>query len=276
MLYQAVRTFFCIFLFVSIFVSGFHFYGVYHTMRYGEEERAEELVWVSAQRNQLLLEKRSLQKDVRRKRRDLQQYEDELRSKVAALSSIIKETSEFGELNVKGAGKKSHTTAIGGAGGLELEGLDTNHLLDHYISTLKGLPLGVPVKLGRISSHFGKRRSPFTGRLTRHQGVDFALRHGSSVYATANGVVKSVRFNSTYGRVIDLEHQNGVITRYAHLSKSLVKNGDLVIRGDEIGKVGSTGRSTGPHLHYEVRVEGKAINPIDTLTVGKKLGTAID
>jgi murein DD-endopeptidase MepM/ murein hydrolase activator NlpD len=88
---------------------------------------------------------------------------------------------------------------------------------------------------------------------------------------TADGIVKDVRYHATYGLVVDIEHTPRVVTRYAHLRKSLVKRGAKVARGDAIGLVGSTGRSTGPHLHYEVRIDGEPRNPEDLIALGQRL-----
>lgn len=115
---------------------------------------------------------------------------------------------------------------------------------------------------GRVSSKFGSRISPITGRREFHSGLDIANHSGASVIATADGVVCFVGVRGGYGRVVEIDHGHGVMTRYGHLSKALVTRGRQVKRGDVIGKIGSTGRSTGPHLHYEVRRDGVAVNPV--------------
>jgi len=127
---------------------------------------------------------------------------------------------------------------------------------------LRHLPSIKPVDVGYISSGFGRRRDPFTGRLSRHEGVDFSARKGSKVYATADGVVKKAGYERGYGYTIEIDHGNGIITRYAHNAKLLVRRGQKVKRGDVIAYVGNSGRSTAPHLHYEVRVNGVAQNPL--------------
>ncbi|MCI5064684.1 peptidoglycan DD-metalloendopeptidase family protein [bacterium] len=132
--------------------------------------------------------------------------------------------------------------------------------LDRLITRLRKLPIGFPGN-GHINSHFGPRRSPFTRRTRMHQGVDMALPYGSYIAATADGVVEAVRRTGSYGLMIDVRHANGVTTRFAHLSKALVREDEEVCRGEYLGLVGNSGRSTGPHLHYEVRVNGKPINP---------------
>lgn len=115
---------------------------------------------------------------------------------------------------------------------------------------------------GWLSSRFGKRISPFTGKLAMHHGIDIAARPGTPIIAPAAGVVTRYRFNGGFGRYIELNHGYGTVTHYGHLSKAAVKVGQKVKRGDVIGYVGNTGLSTGPHLHYEVYVNNVAINPM--------------
>ncbi len=127
-------------------------------------------------------------------------------------------------------------------------------------SLLDATPTIWPVR-GWITSPFGHRISPFTGTLQMHEGIDICARLGTPVRATADGVVIYSGWKSDYGKLITLDHGYGYRTRYAHLSKIYVKNGQRVKRGEIIGAVGSTGRSTGPHLHYEVKVRGLPVNP---------------
>lgn len=132
--------------------------------------------------------------------------------------------------------------------------------LDYATEVMRILPIGSPVD-GEISSGFGYRRSPFSRRASFHEGVDLSLRHGGRVLVTGAGVVDRVAYNSTYGLMVDIEHAPGLKTRYAHLTKSLVRPGQKVTRGDIIALSGSTGRSTGPHLHYEVIFKNRPKNP---------------
>lgn len=131
------------------------------------------------------------------------------------------------------------------------------------ISTMAGsAPAGLPLASSRITSHFGARRNPVTGSFQRHAGVDLAAPTGAPVLATGAGVVSFAGPAGNYGLLVALDHGNGVQTRYAHLSRLGVQRGQTVASGDILGAVGSTGRSTGPHLHYEVRSQGFAINPL--------------
>ncbi|MGB0956037.1 MAG: M23 family metallopeptidase [Panacagrimonas sp.] len=122
-------------------------------------------------------------------------------------------------------------------------------------------PSGWPVANGYMSSAFGMRRDPFTGRRTMHHGVDFAGRAGSGIYAVAGGVVTHAGTRGGYGRLVEINHGNGYITRYGHNRKVLVEAGERVVKGQRISLMGSSGRSTGPHVHFEVLLNGKKVNP---------------
>lgn len=124
------------------------------------------------------------------------------------------------------------------------------------------VPSRMPLEGAALTSSFGMRTHPVLGGRRQHHGIDLAAPSGTPVYATADGIVSRADWYSSYGLYISLEHGAAMQTRYAHLSRLAVATGDSVKKGDLIGYVGSTGRSTGPHLHYEVRVEGLAVNPI--------------
>ncbi len=119
---------------------------------------------------------------------------------------------------------------------------------------------------GRISSQYGYRRDPFNNRLRHHDGLDLAAPHGTVIRASAKGVITGSSYENYLGNTIRIDHGNGIETVYAHLASRSVQNGDVVHRGQPIGRVGSTGRSTGPHLHYEVHVDGKTVNPENYIT----------
>lgn len=134
------------------------------------------------------------------------------------------------------------------------------------VTTTAPVPVAVPsrspLEMSRLSSNYGIRTHPILGRRRQHHGVDLAAPTGTPVFATADGAVSRADRSRSYGLVIYLDHGADLQTRYAHLSRMVVADGQEVRKGDLIGYVGSTGRSTGPHLHYEVRVEGVAVNPI--------------
>lgn len=135
--------------------------------------------------------------------------------------------------------------------------------LNLYRLAASKAPFAKPVKNSfRFTSKFGFRRDPKTGGRRMHNGVDFAAGLGTPLYATADGVVTHAGWGSGYGRLVKIQHEFGIETRYAHMSKMRVKVGQRVSRGDHIGDMGASGRVTGVHLHYEVRVGGKAVNPM--------------
>lgn len=120
---------------------------------------------------------------------------------------------------------------------------------------------GRPIERGWMSSSFGRRSDPFTGRTSWHGGIDFAGKENSNVIATGAGVVVHSAPRSGYGNLVEIDHGDGYITRYAHLNEFIVAKGDIVKRGDAVGLMGCTGRCTGPHVHYEVLVNGRAVDP---------------
>ncbi|MFT7673193.1 MAG: murein DD-endopeptidase MepM/ murein hydrolase activator NlpD [Gammaproteobacteria bacterium] len=123
-------------------------------------------------------------------------------------------------------------------------------------------PSGRPILKGWLSSHYGMRTHPLTGRREMHKGIDFAGKMGGKVIAVAKGVVTYAGKRYGYGRVIDIAHGNGYVTRYAHNSRLLVSIGDTVEKGFQIAEIGSSGRSTGPHVHFEVLKDGLQVNPV--------------
>jgi murein DD-endopeptidase MepM/ murein hydrolase activator NlpD len=138
----------------------------------------------------------------------------------------------------------------------------------------KMIPTMMPVKASYNPSGFGKRIDPFNGQWALHEGIDFVADHGSPIVAAAAGVVIFSGFHPQYGYMVDIDHGNDLVTRYAHCSKLLVREGDLVQRGRKLAEVGSTGRSTGPHLHFEVRFRGAAQNPAKFLVTSRQVAAA--
>ncbi len=136
------------------------------------------------------------------------------------------------------------------------------------------VPTEEPVKGGRIGSPFGYRIDPITGHSALHTGLDFPSDTGTPILAAAGGVVVVQEFHSAYGNMIEIDHGNDLITRYAHASAVMVKKGDIVKRGQLVAKVGTTGRSTGPHLHFEVLASGVPQDPRLFLSAGEALATA--
>ena len=156
----------------------------------------------------------------------------------------------------------------------EMDSLDdTLHDQEQQLMVLEGLllnrklhdrvyPQGRPVRSGWMSSHFGRRTDPFTGKSAWHRGVDFAGRAGTEIVAVADGVVTYSGERSGYGNMVEINHGNGYVTRYAHNVDNLVAVGDAVEQGQSIALMGSTGRATGPNLHFEVRHLGRPVDPV--------------
>ncbi|MCI5073920.1 M23 family metallopeptidase [Oricola sp.] len=154
----------------------------------------------------------------------------------------------------------------------ELETLNEElDALDKVRGAILTFPIANPAPGNRISSSFGNRRDPILNRSAFHAGIDLATPSGTNVRATGSGTVVHAGRNGGYGKMVEIRHANGLKTRYAHLSRILVKSGQKVAAGTIIGKSGSTGRSTGPHLHYEVRENDKAVNPATYIRAGRRL-----
>jgi murein DD-endopeptidase MepM/ murein hydrolase activator NlpD len=143
---------------------------------------------------------------------------------------------------------------------LKLQGLQ--NLMQH-------LPFALPLNEFRVTSSFGRRRDPFTGQLAMHPGLDFASRNKNPVHATAPGKVAFVGWKGGYGKVVEVDHGFGIRTRFAHLSRIYVKRGQKLEFREKVGLVGSTGRSTAPHLHYEVMVDGQSLDPANFMRAGQ-------
>lgn len=177
------------------------------------------------------------------------------------------------ELNPDAVIRQSERQAMGGP----LEGLstDANGTVDPRFerlglsmarmtaleNALESVPQFAPARRDMISSGFGYRRDPFNRSAAMHKGLDFRGKTGTPIFAAANGRVSFVGWKGGYGKTVEISHGNGLMTRYAHMSRFDTKVGDVVTGGNTIGAIGSTGRSTGPHLHFEVRINGRAVNP---------------
>lgn len=155
-----------------------------------------------------------------------------------------------------------------------LDELDTAlSRLETVRETALALPYGNPAPGQGITSRFGNRPDPFLGRLAFHGGIDFQAETGLPIKATGAGKVITAGWSSGYGNLVEVDHGQGITTRYGHMSRILVREGQTISAGDIIGRAGATGRATGPHVHYEVRRNGEAVNPIHFLNAGLKLTT---
>ena len=148
-------------------------------------------------------------------------------------------------------------------------GVLDSFLMDDRLAR-KTIPTTLPIAQGYYSSNFGSRLDPISGRQSFHTGVDLIAPTGTPILAAAGGVVAAVEFQPDYGNIVDVDHENGLTSRYAHVSKSMVKVGDVVMKGQQIALVGATGRTTGAHLHFEVREKGIPLNPNKFLSLGNK------
>jgi hypothetical protein len=189
------------------------------------------------------------------------------------------EDGEFDFANSPAVGGPSDTSGTSGSGGQlpnllhDLNSLD--QMLDGQLQQLTALeslmldrklsdrahPRGRPIKKGWLSSYFGKRSDPVNGKSSWHKGVDFAGKRGADVIAVSDGVVSYSGDRYGYGNMVEIRHGNGYVTRYAHNQENLVTVGDKVVQGQTIALIGSTGRSTGPHVHFEVHRNGQAVDP---------------
>lgn len=148
-----------------------------------------------------------------------------------------------------------------------------SRLIDQRLKKMM-VPTQNPIHGGHVGSAFGWRIDPFTGRSALHTGLDFQADTGTAILSAAGGVVVAAEVHPQYGSMVEVDHGNNLVTRYAHASRLLVKKGDLVKRGQKVAEVGSTGRSTGPHLHFEVLVQGVPQDPQKFLIAGSSQNLA--
>ncbi len=141
----------------------------------------------------------------------------------------------------------------------QLEVMQTYIVTDDAIAST--IPSRRPIETGWLSSRYGKRIDPFNGKMAFHHGIDFAGQEGDGIYAVADGIVSWTGSKSGYGNMVEIDHGNGYVTRYAHSEKLLVNTGDMITKDQKIALMGSTGRSTGPHVHFELLVAGHKVNP---------------
>jgi murein DD-endopeptidase MepM/ murein hydrolase activator NlpD len=271
--------------------SGVLLAGVQIGRTYGLTRPAQQL-----QQWGLILQKQS--SDVAATRQELQQRLEALAGRIGQMNAHVirldalgRRLTEMAKLD-KGEFNFDTAPAVGGPEGIVESALvgspDLSTMLDvladqiqdreRQLSVLESListrnlrrqilPGGRPVMKGWISSYFGHRTDPFTGRNAFHRGIDFAAPEGSKVLAVAAGVVTYAKDRFGYGQTVEINHGNGYVTRYAHNSSIVVKAGEVVKKGDPVATIGSTGRSTGPHLHFEVLSQGRAVDPMSFVSL---------
>ena len=226
-----------------------------------------------------------VRKDTEKKLAALTLRVSELQARLVRLDALGERLTTMAKLD-SGEFDFSQAPAVGGpSNGLSLTELHSPSLLDtldelaeqnenrqQQLDTLEALLAdrklqndvflaGRPIRKGWMSSRYGRRTDPFTGAADWHQGVDFAAKSGAEIVAVASGVVTWADDRYQYGKMVEINHGNGFVTRYAHAKSLLVKAGDIVKKGQAIGLVGSTGRSTGPHVHFEVHKNGRVVDP---------------
>lgn len=200
----------------------------------------------------------------------LDRAQDKLAAEEAAAAERLEQRYQTAARELKKLGLSPQRLAVGGPFEPATKSDPTFKALFNSWKKLDSLQDGViavpsdkPVKTAEFTSSFGVRNDPFGRGAAMHAGIDLAGPHGTPIYATADGTVTDAGFNNGgYGNLIKLDHGRGIETRYGHLSAITVRAGERIKRGQLIGRMGSTGRSTGSHLHYEVRIDGRAVNPI--------------
>jgi len=267
-----------LFVFTSIFASGLGLFGYW----VGQSQASSSSIT-------------SIQQEIKLQRDLISQTRFNARADLDALAARLGEVQAHA-MRLNALGQKLVTIAkldrgefnfeespgIGGPEELGLQELDFGSEIDEVILELEDreqqlgvlenilmsshmqeevLPEGRPIKRGWISSYYGMRTNPFSGKLQFHKGMDFAAKSGSDVLAVAGGVITWSSKRYGYGNLVEINHGNGYMTRYGHNAKNLVEVGDTVKKGQLISLMGSTGRSTGPHVHFEVLKNGRQINP---------------
>jgi len=210
----------------------------------------------------------------------ISRVQEKTTGKISDLETIIKKTGLDGKIKGKIADSEKPAKSKAGKGGPYIpdsiipskEAQELLSDLDHLAALnqiVSAMPLGRPIRGASEQSGFGHRYDPFNNQLAFHSGLDLSGPAGSKIFSTADGVVTNAERDGSYGNMIDIDHGNGISTRYGHLSQILVERGQKIRKGDVIGIQGSTGRSTGAHLHYEVRYHDQPMNPKNFLQAGQ-------
>jgi murein DD-endopeptidase MepM/ murein hydrolase activator NlpD len=205
----------------------------------------------------------------RRTATDIERMERLIESTGLQIAQFVEEMPDSGTATggpfVSAAAASTPRAGVSGIEAFERQMARWEALQDAVFS----LPLVAPMTHYRLSSSFGGRKDPINGRAARHDGIDLAGPMRSPIYASAPGRVVHAGWKGALGRTVEIDHGNGILTRYAHLQRTSVKRGQKVSFGQKIGQLGTSGRSTGPHLHYEIRVNGKAVDPEKFIKAGR-------
>lgn len=231
---------------VLSFFFSYKFYGETQDIRAQKQAEIDELLTaVEAMSHDIIVDKKLEDKFIKRVLR--------LERKLASMERTLSEKKRRKALPAGGRGFQTNDIGHDYFDAVEKD-------IDRLAKTMNSIPLGNPTR-GGISSYYGYRKSPFSEAREFHGGVDFRGKTGDEVAATADGVVQKAKYAKGYGKYVVIKHKKGYKTLYAHLSKISVAKGQKVVAGEKIGELGSTGRSTGPHLHYEIIRYGRRINP---------------
>ncbi len=266
----AIRnTIFCVFVVTSLLSFGSSKGIRYYQLRTHTDVLSSKLTQTTHAYNNLNLEKNDIIEQYESNISQLEQEREELLegsiNQLNKRSKVIQSVMDHIGVEIKHEEDSKHS----GGPFIEYQEEHVQNLLnrsDHYLDVLNKIPLGRPITTS-ISSKFGRRKDPIKNKYAFHAGIDFRGQTGDKIYATADGVAKSVSRTKGRGYYVTISHGNDYDTHFAHLSKQLVKKGDLIKRGQVIGLVGNTGRSTGSHLHYEIRYLKKTVNPLKYLKV---------
>lgn len=269
--FLTITSIFSISLFVKNTSNGLELAELREQLRNSAELIAEHQRENEAKQLRLSLKVASLELD---KARQAAAFKAEKEGLISSAISELNERSELIEQIMGTIGiELPETNEDDGqnSGGPYIRDIESDHdelifRADKYLSAIRNLPFGRPVP-GSISSRFGKRIDPVNGKSGFHSGVDFRANRGDKIFATADGVVKKAFKNGGYGKYVLIDHGNGYTTSFSHMDAYYVRKGDRVERGQVIGLVGNTGRSTGPHLHYEISLDKKPINPYQFMKV---------
>ncbi len=270
------------FITVSLFIclsvisyNVFHFFQSNKSLNNQVTTLNKQLQETTLIRETLALQLQDLQQNNSRSQEAQQQKTILLNTAITDLeerSNMIERIMRNIGINIKDLPKNKKNSGGPFIASTDTIGRDLLFRSDNYMERINLLPLGRPVP-GHITSRFGHRIDPVNGRKGFHTGIDIKGPTGQKIVATADGTVTKSYVNGSYGNFIEINHDNGYSTKFAHLKKRLVKRGETVNRGQTIGTVGNSGRSTGSHLHYEVCLNKKPINPSKFMQVDKLINT---
>lgn len=254
-----VGTLFGVFL---VFLSIFSIYAASKLLELSQSEGnlRDEISRLELELSQTKKENEELKETVAQLKQEKRETVEELAKRLEIINSLMKKVGLKVDTSEGKGGTAVPLSKILTEDDVDLDLSSLIPQVDRMIKEFKTVPIGYPT-YGRITSPFGLRINPITGRAEFHLGVDIANRWGTPIRTPADGKVIRAGYCGLMGRCVEIDHGNGIETYYGHLSKILVHKGEKVKRGEIIGLMGSTGRSTGPHLHYAVKFRGKIENP---------------